>query len=258
MAGMARALTSQGWDVISWNFRGCSEEPNRLMRTYHSGATEDLHAVVEHGIRRGGYATIGVLGFSLGGNLTLKYLGELGEHHDRVQVGMAISVPCDLRGAAERLDSPDRRFYLRRFINSMRRRMAEKERQFGSRFPSDAARPCRTFREFDDQFTAPLHGYRDASDYWERCSANRFLEAIRIPTLILNACDDPFLSAGCYPIELARNHPWVHLETPQGGGHVGFVAGTLGSPLYWAERRAVEFFERIHPPEGIHGLCRPV
>ena len=242
-AGVAQLCRSVGWDTLAWNFRGCSGEPNRLPRAYHSGATEDLRAVLEAAEATGRYRELLLVGFSLGGNLILKYLGEAGHNPGRIRGAVAISVPCDLRASAERMDQPDRRFYRLRFIRSMRARMDQKRLQFGENIPSDHLKPCETFREFDDTFTAPLHGFESALDYWARCSALGFLEPIRVPTLILNARDDPFLTPSCFPTQRAETHPWVFLEAPEKGGHVGFVSEDSGSRRYWAEARIVEFFQ---------------
>jgi len=242
-AGLAQLCRSAGWDTLSWNFRGCSGDPNRLPRAYHSGATEDLRAVIEAVESSRRYRDLFLVGFSLGGNLILKYLGEWGSNPGLIRGAGAVSVPCDLRASAERMDQPDRQFYRLRFIRSMRARMDLKRLQFGDQIPSDHSNPCRTFREFDDTFTAPLHGFESALDYWSKCSAIRFLEDIRVPTLILNARDDPFLAPTCFPTPLAQAHPWVYLEAPEKGGHVGFVSRENGSRRYWAEARVVEFFQ---------------
>ncbi len=248
--GLARLCTSAGWDTLAWNFRGCSGHPNRLARAYHSGATEDLRAVLQAVEATHRYQDVFLVGFSLGGNLILKHLGEAGGTPGLIRGAVAVSVPCDLRASAERLDQPDRQFYRQRFIRSLRARMALKRLQFGNQIPSDHSSPCRTFREFDDTFTAPLHGFESALDYWSQCSALRFLHAIRVPTLILNARDDPFLTPSCFPSLEAESHPWVYLEAPEKGGHVGFVSRESGSRRYWAEARIVEFIRETGFTQG--------
>lgn len=240
--GLVRALCRRKWDVVAWNLRGCSGEANRLPRSYHSGASEDLAAVVER-VERLGYLKIAVVGFSLGGNLTLKFLGEGDPVASRVAAGVGVSVPCDLRGAAGRLSRPECAFYLQRFLRTMIARMSEKRRQFGSRFPEVKPESIRSFRDFDDQFTAPLHGFRDAADYWSRCSSLRFLGCIRVPTLVLNAGDDPFLSAECLPLGAAETNRSLTVEIPRWGGHVGFVGGGAVSSEYWSETRIAHFLE---------------
>ena len=240
--GLVRALCRRKWDVVAWNLRGCSGEPNRLPRSYHSGASEDLAAVVER-VERLGYRKIAVAGFSLGGNLTLKFLGEGNPVASRVAAGVGVSVPCDLRGAAERLSRPECAFYLRRFLRTMIARMSGKRRQFGAGFPEVNPELIRSFRDFDDQFTAPLHGFHDAADYLSQCSSLRFLSGIRVPSLILSAGDDPFLSAECIPLDAKKTNSCLTVEVPKWGGHVGFVGGGAVASEYWSETRIANFLE---------------
>ena len=181
--------------------------------------------------------TIAIIGFSLGGNVTLKYLGEASPH-PAVRAAVAISVPIDLAASARRLDGEiGNRFYLRRFLHLLRAKMEAKARHFPREIVLGRAR---TFREFDDRYTAPLHGFRDADDYWERSSSRQFLRGIRVPTLLLNALNDPFLAPECFPLGEAEASAALHLETPASGGHVGFLDFRCGLQP-WSERRAVEF-----------------
>lgn len=242
--GMARALNRRGWDVAAWNFRGCSGEPNRHLRLYHSGATEDLDQVVAHLSSR--YETVALVGFSLGGNLTLKYLGELGADASRrrVRAGAVFSVPCDLAASSTRMSGPENRFYLKRFLRDLRGKVRMKAGQFPERVTEDGYDAIRSFWEFDDRYTAPMHGFADAADYYGRCSARHFVEAIRVPTLLVNALDDPFLTPECAPVETARSNPDFFLERPAHGGHVGFVRfNKVGE--YWSEERAGQFLGQV-------------
>jgi uncharacterized protein len=241
MLGMVRALNIAGWDAVAWNCRGCSGETNRLPRFYHSGATEDLGAVIDHLLTTPHYTSLSLVGFSLGGNMTLKYLGERGASlPEPIRSAVAISVPCDLASSADRLALWSNRIYMRRFLHSLRDKVERKRVLMGDRLPSVDFREISTFHDFDEYYTAPLHGFRDAKDYWEQCSSRRYLHGIRIPALLVNALDDPFLAPACFPLEEAQENPCLILETPASGGHVGFVcfneAGT-----YWSEQRAVEF-----------------
>lgn len=247
--GLARSAQLRGWEVVAWNFRGCSGEPNRLPRSYHSGATEDLAAVVREVVRQRPAVRVAVVGFSLGGNLTLKFLGEEGPERQWVGAGVAISVPCDLRAAAVHMAGPECRFFMRRFLREMGAKMEAKQRRFGASFPAADWRRMTTFAEFDDAFTAPLHGFASAEEYWAQCSAVGFLPTISVPTLILNAADDPFLAPPCFPRELAKRSSHVFLEIPGAGGHVGFVGGGAYPWEYWSERRALEFLETAMPGE---------
>ena len=238
--GMARALHAQGWTVVAWNLRGCSGEPNRLLRTYHSGVSDDLDAVVSHVLDRGA-RQLAVVGFSLGGNVTLKWLGEQGDRADpRLVAGVGISVPVDLAGSARVMERRSRRVYMLRFLRSLAGKVTDK----AARFPGDVELAdlgrMRTFAEFDGRYTAPLHGFASAEDYWARASALPLLPAIRVPTLLVNALDDPFLSPSCYPSGIADANPHLTLLTPRWGGHVGFMApgGT-----FWSEAVTAQFLD---------------
>lgn len=239
--GMAHALVRAGWDVLAWNFRGCSGEPNRLLRSYHSGATEDLAAVIGRVTER--YTRLALVGFSLGGNLTLKYLGEPSPD-PRVAGAVAFSVPCDLASSAYQLESFFNRVYMRRFLRSLRGKVREKMVRFPGRLDDAGLDAMRTFREFDGAYTAPMNGFASAEDYWTRASSKPALGRITVPTLLVNALDDPFLPQACFPVEEARASGSFHLETPAQGGHVGFVSFNAENE-YWSERRAVEFLGEI-------------
>jgi predicted alpha/beta-fold hydrolase len=237
--GMAAALTSAGWDVLAWNFRGCGGEPNRLVRLYHSGATEDLRAVIDHTASH--YAGVALVGFSLGGNLTLKYLGEA-PPHPLVACAVAISAPVDLAASARQLDTSwSNRIYLRRFIRSLIAKVEAKAVHFPTEIDATGSRQLRTFQEFDDRYTSKLHGFRDAADYWAQASSRQYLPKITVPTLLLNARNDPFLAPQCFPLPEAQQSESFHLEAPAFGGHLGFleVAGHRIRP--WFESRVLQF-----------------
>jgi uncharacterized protein len=238
--GMTLALHTQGWDVLAWNFRGCSGEPNRTMRLYHSGVTDDLHAVLVHALSSG-YAHAALVGFSMGGNQILKYLGENpGLVPSQVRSAAVFSVPCDLEAASTAMAAPANRVYMLRFLRSLRVKVREKSVRFPGCLDLAGLEAVRTFPEFDDRYTAPLHGFADARDYYRRSSSIRYLDSIALPTLMVNAQDDPFLAPSCFPHDLARTHDSLVLECPAHGGHVGF-AGT--APVYWSEARAARFLE---------------
>lgn len=237
----ARILSEHGWDILAWSYRGCGEEMNRLPRFYHSGATEDLASVIRHALEEHPAEKIDLVGFSLGGNLVLKHLGELSdEAPPRLHRAVAFSVPCDLACSSRTLDTVfNRHVYMRRFI----RTLADKVRRKHGIFPDDldprGLNSIRTFREFDDRYTAPLHGFQDAEDYWTRSSSKDFLERIRIPSLLVNALNDPFLGQGCFPRDQAGRNPRLILETPEGGGHLGFRSRDHGDD--WMGLRAARF-----------------
>ncbi len=208
---------------------------------FHSGATEDLQAVFDHVVAARRPERVALVGFSLGGNLTLKFLAEQGDTPaPMLGRAVAISVPCDLASSAARLARWDNRIYMRRFLHTLARGVQEKAARFPGAIDVTGVGRMRTFAEFDDRFTAPIHGFRDAADYWSRCSSRPLLGRVQVPTLILNARDDPFLTPECFPVREAERSAFVHLEAPAHGGHVGFV--TFGSNgEYWSESRAAGF-----------------
>ncbi len=248
--GMAAALNTAGWDALAWSFRGCGPEPNRLLRLYHSGETGDLGRVVDHAAAT--YRQIVLVGFSLGGNLTLKYLGET-PPHPAVVGGVAISAPVDLAASARRLDSQrSNRVYLRRFLKTLVAKVEAKALRFPGEIDTAGIRRIRSFQEFDDRYTARLHGFRDAADYWARASARPFLPGIGVPALLLNARDDPFLAPECFPTAEAEASAYFFLEAPAHGGHVGFVEGLRRRGPNWLERRTVDFLasQQKQPGQG--------
>ncbi len=235
---MAAALIRRGWDVLAWNYRGCSGEMNRLPRFYHSGASEDLHAVVQHALAIHPATDLDLIGYSLGGNMTLKYLGERDDHSPRLHRAVTFSVPCDLACSSKTLGTPfNRSVYMKRFIDSLAGKIRAKQPRFPDLLDPSGLKGVRTFRQFDDRYTAPLHGFRDAEDYWACSSSRQFLSRIRIPALLVNAANDPFLGPGCFPREEAEASKHFHLEIPATGGHVGFPGGD------WMEARAIEFLD---------------
>ena len=226
--GMAGALMRRGWDIVAWNCRGCSGEPNRTLRFYHSGSSDDLGTVLSHVLESGKWREVALVGFSLGGNQTLKLLGELGESMDERVVGaVAISVTCDLAASSVKLSEWQNRIYMARFMKTLREKVRTKERLFPGQLDLTGLDRIKTFREFDDRYTAPLHGFVDAEDYWYKSGSLRFVGDIRVPTLLVNAADDPFLGGRCFPREEAEMSDWFHLEVPSHGGHVGFVSRIL-------------------------------
>lgn len=241
VAGMARALTADGWDVLAWNFRGCGDGPNRLLRFYHSGDTDDLHTVLTHGLDRRAYATAALIGFSIGGNQVLKYLGENpGRVPAAVAGAVAFSVPCDLTGCARVLARRSNRLYMEYFLRSLRAKARQKNATFGNVLDLTGLDAMTTFDEFDERVTAPLHGFAGAADYYRRASCLPHLGAIRVPSLLVSAVDDPFLSPSCYPSKVAAASRRLFLEIPRSGGHVGFVERNREN-RYWSEKRAAAF-----------------
>ncbi len=243
MVGMARMLNRRGWDALAWNYRSCSGEINRRLRMYHNGSIDDLDTVVRHVLGTGRYERAALIGFSLGGNLTLVYLGSMGRSPDRrITNAVTFSVPCDLHAGARELARFRNRVYMNQFLRSLREKIRQKAAAMPGLISDAGFDRIRNFKDFDDRYTAPLHGFANAEDYWTRCSSAAFIPVISVPTLIVNARNDPFLSDGCYPVDAAAGSDFVFLEMPRSGGHVGFVQFDRNGH-YWSERRAMEFLE---------------
>jgi uncharacterized protein len=242
--GLVAIALSRGLAVVAVNFRGCSGEMNRLPRLYHSGETSDLDHVVRRLAAERPGRPLGVVGFSLGGNVAAKWLGERGDDLPaELRAGAVISVPFDLLRSARAIDGPGfwNAVYRGRFLRRLRRKATLKLRQHPGWVDPAVIRAATTFAAFDDRITAPVHGFPSAEAYWARCSAARFLAGVRRPLLAIAAKDDPIVPADSLPIEEARRNPHVTLEVTDAGGHVAFVGGWLFWPSYWAERRAVDF-----------------
>jgi uncharacterized protein len=242
--GLVAVALARGLSALALHFRGCSGETNRLPRFYHSGETGDLAHVMERlAGERPGRALL-LAGFSLGGNVVVKYLGERGDAlPPELRAAAAISVPFDLEASARALDGPGlwNWVYRERFMRRLRRKAAEKARRFPGAFDAAAAARARTFAEFDGAVTAPLHGFPSAEAYWRDSSSGAFLRGVRRPLLALSSLDDPIVPAASIPVAEARANPHVVLETTPSGGHVAFVSGWPFWPSFWAERRVIEF-----------------
>jgi predicted alpha/beta-fold hydrolase len=238
--GMVKALNRRGWDALAWNFRGCSGTPNRRLQSYHSGATGDLQLVIDRALQDK-YTDIALIGFSLGGNMNLKYMGENGSRiHPAIKKAISFSVPCDLKSGAEKMALPSNKIYMIRFFRMLREKMKLKSEMFPGAINVDGIDRISDFKEFDGRYTAPIHGFRDAEDYWQKASCKQFLTRIAVPSLLVNAKNDPFLDAPCYPMEEAEANPNFFLEIPESGGHASFVTRS-GDGEYWSESRALEF-----------------
>lgn len=247
MTSAYRALLDNGLRPAGLNFRGCSGEPNRLPRTYHSGETRDLELVLRELRERTG-APLGLVGYSLGGNVVLKYLGEAGNAaRELVRAAVAVSVPFDLAAGARRIEQGlPGWFYSHYFLNKLRRKVRAKRDLLRDVCDPDHVLRARTVRAFDDALTAPLHGFRDATDYYERSSSNRFIAGIRVPTLVVHSRDDPFLPEDRIPMEALRANDHVFPLMTERGGHVAFVGGSILRPDFWAERVLASFLaERL-------------
>ncbi len=239
--GMIQALHRRGWDALAWNYRGCSGEPNKKLRSYHSGETADLHTVLCHAIARNQYREIALIGFSLGGNVTLKYLGEQNSNvHPLVSKAVAFSVPCDLKSGALKLAHISNIIYMKMFLRSLHEKIRAKMKILPEQINDDGFDQIKTFHDFDNRYTAPIHGFKDADDYFAKCSSRQFIPAIRIPTLLVSARNDPFLAEPCFPYEEANVNPNFFFEAPESGGHTGFFTWSRDGE-YWSETRTMSF-----------------
>jgi len=239
--GMVKALNRGGWDAVALNFRGCSGECNLKPRFYHSGDTEDLQTTVSHITAGNSYSELALIGFSLGGNVILKYLGEKGENvAPLIKKAVTFSVPCDLTACERTITLSGRGIYLKRFLRLLHKKIQTKMKAMPGSIDDSGYSRIKTLKEFDDRYTAPLHGFKDALDYYEKSSCGPFLSHISIPTLLVSSADDPFLAESAYPFQQARTSPNFFLEVTDFGGHVGFISFN-GLGEYWSEFRAVRF-----------------
>ncbi|MEM9329308.1 MAG: alpha/beta hydrolase, partial [Bacteroidota bacterium] len=237
----AKFFAAKGWSVLAWNCRSCSGHMNRLPRFYHHGDTPDLISVIEHAIDRG-FERIALLGVSMGGSMTLKYLGEAPGRHEQVYGAVTFSVPCNLKDSAEQLLVKGNRFYEKRFLNKLKKKILLKSETHGD-LDVVGLEEIDDFESFHRRYTVPLHGFSDLEDFYEKATCDQYLPYVSVPTLIANAWNDPLLGEKCYPKHLAADSPAVFLEIPNRGGHVGFTVS--GDAYSWMEYRAWEFFSEI-------------
>lgn len=241
--GMVKEFNARGWDALAWNFRSCSGELNHSIRLYHGGCTTDLRDVVNHAIATKKYKKICLIGFSLGGNITLKYLSDhKPDLPKELKRACVFSVPCDLYACARNLSHGINKIYLNRFLNTLKGKMMQKAKLHPGLFSSVNFDKIQDFIDFDNQVTAPLCGFRDAAHYYFECSSKFSIPHIELPTLIVNAENDPFLHPACFPREECHKSPNVYFENPYDGGHQGFIKDQING-TYWSEERAIRFLE---------------
>lgn len=245
--GLLQAARRARWRAVAMNFRSCSGEPNRLPRSYHGGETSDLAWVIDQLVKEDPDAPIFCAGISLGGNVLLKYLGERGDAvPSQVRAAAAISAPFDLAASARGLEHGFGGRYNRRLVASLRRKTLEKLRRYPGLVDRSAVLKARTLEQFDNAVTAPVHGFKNADEYWAASSSLQFLPKIRRPTLLINARDDPFFPGDLLPVQTAAENPNLHALFTRKGGHVGFLSGWIpGLPSAWAENQAIKFLSSI-------------
>jgi predicted alpha/beta-fold hydrolase len=243
--GMAKIFNDAHFDCLAWNYRGCTEI-NKTKKFYHSGATYDLRHVLEHVISNEVYDEIYLIGFSLGGNLILKYLGEESDKLPAPIRGACVfSVPCCLESSSKNLEQGFNKVYTENFLKSMRKKIKLKEDIFKKEnIDISKIDKIKTLKEFDDAYTGPLHGFVNAKDYYDKNSSKFFIADIKVDTLIVNAINDPFLTEDCHPIDIASKNPYITFELLEAGGHVGFLQKGFRNVL-WSEQRAYSFIKGL-------------
>jgi predicted alpha/beta-fold hydrolase len=239
VTGPALLFNNNNVDAICVNFRGCSGELNLKYSSFHSGMTEDLEDIIKYVVSLNRYDSIFIKGISLGANILLKYLGEGNNIPIQVKAGMAVSAPCDLSGSAKALHKLINLPYQINFLWGLLKLLKQKQKQFPNIISRSQIRSIFTLNDFDEVYTSRAHGFKNAQDYYAKSSSLQFLKSIKIPVLILNALNDSFLSKDCFPYEEAKKNSSLYLETPQFGGHVGFISR---KGFYYNEKRALDFF----------------
>ena len=244
MLGMAKAALNSKWDVLAWNFRACSGEPNKLITSYHSGATNDLETVIQHALSHS-YREIALVGFSIGGNKTLIHLGkQKNKLPKEILAAVVFSVPCDLMSTSEKLAKTSNKLYMKNFLLSLEQKLKQKQKLFPEKINLEGFSKIKNFKAYDGRYTAPMNGFESAEDYWRQSSSKQYLEQITTPTLMISAIDDPFLTPECFPHEFVKRNNYLKMETPAYGGHVGFMQFNR-EKKYWSEQRAITYLNSL-------------
>ncbi len=244
---LVHKANESNYDVIAVNLRGCSGEPNNKLNSYHSGKTEDLQDIIQHINNRYSYKEINIVGYSLGGNLTLKYMGEFAEElPENICSSVAVSTPCDLKSSALQLSKGFNKIYEFDFLISLRKKAKKKFLQFPNhQLDEKKILQSKTFKDFDNYFTAAANGFKDADDYWEKSSSKQFLQYINKPSLLISALDDPFLGDSCYPFKEAEHHKYFHFLPTKYGGHVGFYENFKVKTNTWLDDTVLDFIKNL-------------
>lgn len=238
-------LNKSNIDCVAINFRGCSGEDNNNVYSYNSGKTDDVEVVLNYILNNFNYKNIVLLGYSLGGNVTLKFMGETIVPTE-IKGAITFSVPCDLKGSSYELAKWINTLYLKIFMKSLKQKAWLKLQKFpDAEISKLKIKNARTFKDFDNAVTAPVFEFKNAEEYWSKCSSKQFIPNIKKPTLLVNAVDDTFLSESCYPKKEASKNPNFYFESPKYGGHAGFNSTNFGEDLLWSENRIVGFIEDI-------------
>lgn len=239
MVGMAGYFHQRGWNALAWNCRSCGGLMNKLPKMYHHGETEDISELIDYvsGLKR--FEKIALIGFSMGGSIILKYLATASKVPSKIVAAVAVSTPCNLKDAARQTLKPINRLYLSRFLRSLKRKM-----HFKASMLPDLAGNLHMIRNFDDVirlYTMPVYGFKNVDEFYEQASAGVYLRGVKLPSLIINAKNDPLLTPSCMPADAARENPWLFLDMPARGGHVGFALH--GKDYTMAERKSFDFIQ---------------
>lgn len=239
-------LNDKHLDAVCFNLRGCSGEDNNLLATYHSGKTEDVNFVINHILDTYNYDNIVIIGFSLGGNLTLKYIGEKGTNlPSEIKSGIACSVPIDIASAEKEMDKLKNKLYIEVFFKTMKNKILEKAHKHPEfQLDKDKLFKATKFKHLEHLYTVPVFGFESPEDYWQKASSKPYISAISKPTLLINAKDDTFLSKKCYPKKEAKNSENFFLEITKYGGHCGFMSSFKPSENTWLEERIARFINK--------------
>ena len=243
--GLAKYYFERGFDIIAWNCRTCGKSQNKTHKLYHHADILDLGDTIEYVTNNLGYKNICIIGFSMGGSMTLNYLGKSKSKNLKyIKSAVAVSVPCDLYGCVKELHRKRNSVYKNRFISKLNKKIKAKSEEYPEIFSRLNIEEFNDFENLDKSITAPLYGFKNEQDYYKEASSKYSIPNIKTPTLIINAKNDPMLSESCYPYELAKNHPYVYLECPKRGGHTGFTKAN--QEFTWAEKRSYEFTSKYH------------
>ena len=242
--GILKAIEQRGWRGAVMNLRGCSGEDNRLARAYHSGDTDDVSTVIHYLKTHNPDSPLAVVGYSIGGNMLLKWLGEQGRNNtSHINAAVAVSAPFDLGHCADVLSHSLFRLYENYFMKRLKARIMRKQQTMAMPISEPELQQLSSIREFDDKITAPLHGFTDANDYYSKSSCRQYLPHIKHDCLIIHSRDDPFMTPAIIP-DASELSDSTEMELYDNGGHVGFVSGSVpGKANYWLEQRITDYLQ---------------
>ena len=242
---LVKAFNAHGWDCMAWNYRGTSREPNQQLKFTTNNSTDELGWLVNHAIAEGHYRKIALSGYSMGGNIAALYLTRDAALVPSEVIGAAVfCAAIDITSCTVSLDDPFNKIYTKHFLKKLINMVRQKHEQFPDKVDLSHINDIKTFRDFDNNFTAPLVGFRDAEDYWTTASASRYLEKLKLPLLMVNPKNDPFLAGDCYPVDFAKKSDKLFLEIPESGGHCGFITAGRDN-LWWPAKRALDFLSPL-------------